>query len=159
MQMLILFTVLSIVNVVFSTIRSLVTIKSGKWVASLVNAGYFAYYTIVLIYTVADFPLWQKVLVTFGCNLVGVFIVKLIEEKKQKETLWRIEATVKKEHITKVSSFLKANKISYSLMPINSNENTVYIIYSPDCATSERVKEIITECQAKYFVTEMNKNL
>ena len=157
--MLILFTVLSIINVVFSTIRSLVTIKSGKWTASLVNAGYFAYYTIVLIYTVADFPLWQKVLVTFGCNLVGVFVVKLIEEKRQKETLWRIEATVRKEHIREVSSFLKENKISYSLMPINSTENTVYIIYSPDCATSEQVKAIITKCQAKYFVTEMNKNL
>jgi hypothetical protein len=59
--MLILFSFLTIINVVFSTIKSIVTIKSGKTVAALISAGYYGYYNIVLIYTVADFPLWQKV--------------------------------------------------------------------------------------------------
>ena len=94
MNLLIIFVLLSIVNVIFSTIKSIATIKSGPWVASIVSALYYGYYNIVLIYTVADFPLWQKVVVTAGCNLVGVFIVKYGEVKARKERLWKVELTV-----------------------------------------------------------------
>lgn len=96
MNMLILFSLLTIVNVVFSTIKSIVTIKSGKTVAALISAGYYGYYNIVLIYTVADFPLWQKVVVTFLANLIGVWIVKWGEEKARKDRLWKVEATINK---------------------------------------------------------------
>ena len=85
MNLLIIFILLSIVNVIFSTIKSIATIKSGPWIASIVSALYYGYYNIVLIYTVADFPLWQKVVVTAGCNLVGVFIVKYGEVKARKD--------------------------------------------------------------------------
>lgn len=94
MNLLIIFILLSIVNVIFSTIKSIVTIKSGPWVASIVSALYYGYYNIVLIYTVADFPLWQKVVVTAGCNLVGVFVVKYGEVKARKDKLWKVELTV-----------------------------------------------------------------
>ena len=57
MNTLIIFSILTIFNVVLSTIKSIVTIKSGKTVASLISAGYYGFYNIVLIYTVADFPL------------------------------------------------------------------------------------------------------
>ena len=80
-NLILIFTALTIVNVVFSTIKSIITIKGGAFSASLISALYYGYYNIVLIYTVADFPLWQKVIVTFGCNLVGVFAVKYAEEK------------------------------------------------------------------------------
>ena len=96
MKLLFIFTILTIVNVIFSTIKSIVTIKCGKTVASLISALYYGYYNIVLIYTVADFPLWQKVAVTFFCNLVGVWLVKWGEEKARKDRLWKVEATVLK---------------------------------------------------------------
>ena len=76
MKIILIFIALSIVNVIFSTARSLLTINGGKWIASIMNASYFAFYNIVLIYTVADFPLWIKCIITFGANLIGVFIVK-----------------------------------------------------------------------------------
>ena len=94
MNLLIIFILLSIVNVIFSTIKSIATIKSGPWGASIVSALYYGYYNIVLIYTVADFPLWQKVVVTAGCNLVGVFIVKYGEVKARKDKLWLVKITV-----------------------------------------------------------------
>ena len=55
MTFLITFIVLSIINVIFSTVRSITTIKGSTLVASLVSGGYFAFYNIMLIYTVADF--------------------------------------------------------------------------------------------------------
>lgn len=94
MEFAIIFFILSTINVIFSTVKSILTIKSGKTIASLVNGGYFAFYNVLILYTVADFPIWQKCIITFICNVTGVYIVKLIEEKSRKAKLWRVELTV-----------------------------------------------------------------
>ena len=83
MKLLIIFTILTIINVIASTIKSLLTVNGGKWLASISSAVYYGYYNIVLIYTVADFPMWQKVAVTAACNVVGVFLVKWCEERAE----------------------------------------------------------------------------
>ena len=94
MTFLLVFIVLSIVNVIFSTFRSIVTIKGTPLTASLVSGGYFAFYNVMLIYTVADFPMWQKCVITFFCNVFGVAIVKAIEKKMQKR--WRMPFIIRK---------------------------------------------------------------
>ena len=116
MKLLFIFTVLTIVNVIFSTIKSIVTIKSGKTVASLISALYYGYYNIVLIYTVADFPLWQKVAVTFFCNLVGVWLVKWGEEKARKDRLWLVKITIPVNYSDIIKKELNNNNIVYLLV-------------------------------------------
>lgn len=153
MKILIIFTILSIINVIFSTIRSLTTIKSGKTVASLVNAGYFAFYTIMLIYTVANFPLWQKVAVTFGCNLIGVYAVKLIEEKVRKDKLWKIEATISKEDKDRLIEALANTNISFNYIE-SIGEYTIFNIFCKDKKESADVKGMLGLFKVRYFVSE-----
>lgn len=156
-KLLMIFIGLSIVNVVFSTIKSIVTIKGSPFVASMVSALYYGYYNIVLIYTVADFPLWQKVIVTFGCNLVGVFAVKYAEEKSRKDKLWKVEATVNTmEEAKEIISLLKEKRIPCNYVDINR-----YVLINCYCATQKQsagVKNILDLYNAKYFATE-SKNL
>ena len=90
MKLLILFIALNIVNVIIQTFKSLATVKCGKGVASIVNAVAFGIYTVVLVYMNCDLTLWQKVIVVALTNLVGVYVVKLIEEK-QKSTNTKID--------------------------------------------------------------------
>lgn len=155
MNLLLIFIVLSIINVIFSTIKSIVTIKSGPWVASIVSALYYGYYNIVLIYTVADFPLWQKVVVTAGCNLVGVFIVKYGEERARKDKLWKVELTVPTEHKNAVDFDLRTVPHSYIEL---SDKHTLFNFYCATQADSAKVKAIANQYEAKYFVAE-SKNL
>lgn len=155
MNLLLIFVALSIVNVVFSTIKSIVTIKSGPWVASIVSALYYGYYNIVLIYTVADFPLWQKVVVTAGCNLVGVFVVKYGEEKARKDKLWKVELTVPTEYKNAVDFDLRTVPHSYIEL---SDKHTLFNFYCATQADSAKVKIIANQYEAKYFVAE-SKNL
>lgn len=155
MNLLLIFVALSIVNVVFSTIKSIVTIKSGPWVASIVSALYYGYYNIVLIYTVADFPLWQKVVVTAGCNLVGVFIVKYGEEKARKDKLWKVELTVPTEYKNAVDFDLRTVPHSYIEL---SDKHTLFNFYCATQVDSAKVKVIADQYEAKYFVAE-SKNL
>ena len=152
MEFLIVFIILSIINVVFSTIRSIVTISGGKTVASLLSGGYFAFYNIMVIYTVADFPMWQKCLITFICNVVGVFLVKWGEEKARKDKLWKVEATIDKADFEQNKELLSLFKVPHNYIDIGK-----YVILNFYCATgkqSETVKSLLNEMNAKYFVAE-----
>lgn len=154
MKLLIIFIILSIINVIFSTIRSLTTIKSGKTVASLVSGGYFAFYNIVLIYTVMDFPMWQKCVITFVCNVIGVFIVKLIEEKMRKDKMWKVEVTIPTRYSSTVDFELE--KIPHSYIKI-SDKHTLFNFY---CNTQKETKKVIDICKtydAKFFASECQK--
>lgn len=153
MSLLFIFIVLSIVNVIFSTIKSIVTIKSGPWVASIISALYYGYYNIVLIYTVADFPLWQKVAVTAGCNLVGVFIVKYGEVKARKDKLRKIEATFDKEYL-----YVIHNNVGIPHSYIDIGGHVIFNFYTENQRQSAIVRDIVEKYHGKYFVSE-SKNL
>lgn len=153
MKFLITFIILSIINVVFSTIRSITTIKSGKTVASLISGGYFAFYNVMLIWTVAEFPMWQKCVITFVCNVVGVWVVKFAEEKMRKDKLWKVETTINNNVVNDVVALLDKTKIPYNYFETVGK----YHIFNIFCSTQEQslaIKEILKTYKAKYFVTE-----
>jgi hypothetical protein len=155
-KLLMIFIGLSIVNVVFSTIKSIVTIKGSPFVASMVSALYYGYYNIVLIYTVADFPLWQKVVATFGCNLVGVYVVKYAEAKSRKDKLWRVESTIKPDKKDVFEAYCKEHDIPYNY--VNIEKYYLFNFYSATQGESAKVKKLLDAHDAKYFVNE-SKNL
>lgn len=154
MKFFIVFIVLSAINVVFSTIRSITTIKSGKTVASLINGGYFAFYNIMLIYTVMDFPMWEKCVITFVCNVVGVWIVKWIEEKMRKDKLWKVEVTIPTRYYEAVDFDLR--DIPHSYITI-SEKHTLFNFYCATQKETEKVTSICNQYNAKYFASECQK--
>ena len=149
---LITFVVLSIINVVFSTVRTIVTINGGKLSASLLSGGYFAFYNIMMIYTVADFPMWQKCLITFICNVIGVFVVKWGEEKARKDKLWKIEATVTPAEAPKLMDALNASGIPYNYIDVK--KYVIFNIYSATQGETIRARELLADAKAKYFISE-----
>ena len=153
MRLMAIFSVLTIINVVFSTIKSIVTINGSKTVASIVSALYYGYYNIVIIYTVADFPLWQKISVTFFANLVGVWLVKWGEERSRKDKLWKVEATLPNDNTVKEA----ISKLKEKDIPLNYIDIEKYVIVNCYCSTKEQstvVKTILSNYGVKYFVNE-----
>ena len=151
-ELLITFIILSIINVIFSTVRSIVTIKGNKMTASFISGGYFAFYNIMLLYTVADFPMWQKCVITFVCNVIGVFIVKFIEEKSRKDKLWKVEATIPRAEASRLINYLENSELSYNYVDIN--KYYLFNFYCPTQKESASVKELLDNFHAKYFVSE-----
>ena len=151
-ELLITFIILSIINVIFSTVRSIVTIKGNKVTASFISGGYFAFYNIMLLYTVADFPMWQKCIITFVCNVIGVFIVKFIEEKSRKDKLWKVEATIPRAEASRLINYLENSELSYNYVDIN--KYYLFNFYCPTQKESASVKELLENFHAKYFVSE-----
>jgi uncharacterized protein YebE (UPF0316 family) len=151
MKLLWLFIILNIVNVVLQTVKSIATIKCGKTVASLINAVAYGLYTVVVVYTVCDLDLWVKVAVVALANFVGVYVVKLIEEKARKDKLWKVEATVPAKYQSSVHFDLKDIPHNY----IEGVGNyTLFNFYCATQAESAKVRDIINQYEAKYFVSE-----
>jgi uncharacterized protein YebE (UPF0316 family) len=157
MKLLLIFIILNIANVIIQTIKSICTIKCGKGIAALVNAIAYGLYTIVTVYMLCDLDLWLKALIVAICNLVGVYVVKLFEEKTRKDKLWKIETTVLNGYTKEIAELLIRLDI-----PFNYIEGVgKYTVFNIFCATqnqSSAVKEILTKYRTKYFVTE-SKNL
>ena len=157
MKLIILFIILSIINVVFSTVRTLVTVNGSKEFASLISGGYFAFYNIMLIYTVADFPLWTKCLITFICNVCGVYIVKFFEEKTNRKNskLWRVDFTIKNNVLKfEIANKLNALDLSYSYINTKNDRDILFSVYCNSRNDSSLIKEVLKNYNVRYFVQE-----
>ena len=155
-KLLIIFIILNITNVIIQTIKSLVTVKCGKTAAALINAAAYGLYTVVVIYTVCELPLYLKALIVAICNLVGVYVVKLIEERARRDKLWKVEATIPVEIAEKVKHDLRANGLPHNYIDIEK-----YYLFNVYCENQEQskvAKIILDYYNAKYFVSE-NKSL
>ena len=141
-KLLILFIVLNIVNVIIQTVKSLATVKCGKTVAAIVNAVAYGLYTVVVVYTVCDLPLWLKVVVVGACNLVGVFCVKWGEEKARKDKLWEVRATVYESYTESLHHDLESANIPHNYIP-NIGKYTIFNIYCETQVESKRVKNLL----------------
>lgn len=150
-QLFILFVILSIVNVILNTIKSIVTVNGGKLSAALINAITFFVYTYVIIYTNCELPMFTKALVTAIVNFIGVYAVKWIEEKARKDKLWKVEMTIPTEYANAVDSDLRDVPHSYITI---SPKHTLFNFYCATQSESQKVKDIANQYEAKYFVAE-----
>lgn len=154
MEMLILFIVMSIVNVIIQTVKSIATIKCGKLAAAVINAVAYGLYTYVIVLTANDsIDLLAKCFIVAGCNFVGVYVVKFFEEKARKDKLWKVEATVPVANVGELSAVLEEYKLPYNCFK-TSGEHRIFNIY---CATQEQsrfAKMALDGHFAKYFVSE-----
>ena len=155
-NLLILFIVLSVVNVILNTIKSIVTINGGKTAAAVISAITYFVYTYVIIYTNCELPMLTKAIITGIVNFVGVYIVKWIEEKAKKDKLWLVKMTIPKENYICAKNYLDNANISYSCIDINK-----YMVFDTYCYTQEetaKVEKICRLCKGKLFATESKIN-
>jgi uncharacterized protein YebE (UPF0316 family) len=152
-ELLLTFIVLNVLNVVIQTVKSICTVKSGKTVAAVVNAVAYGLYTIVIVYTVCDLPLYLKAIIVAIANLIGVYVVKLIEEKSRKDKLWKVELTIEESSSKELIDFLKNAQIPFNYIE-NIGKYTMFNIFCSTQKQSSAVKQIATFFNAKYFVSE-----
>lgn len=150
------FVILNFVNVLINTARSLTTVKGGKWIASCMNALCYGYYTVIIVITATyDIPLVLKIIAVAIVNFVGVFCIKLGEEKIQKEKLWIYNATAKMstKEILDVVALLKLANIKVLYMKV-ADELYTFQVFSNTQKESEMIKSILDNYSIKYCAVE-----
>lgn len=150
---LLVFIVLNVLNVIIQTVKSIATIKCSAWVAASINAIAYGLYTIVVVYMNADgLGLMWKALIIGVANLLGVYVVKLLEAKSRKDKLWKVECTVARTKTSALDEELKTAQIPHNYVIVGSH--TVFNCYCATQKESLAVKNILAKYNAKYFVTE-----
>lgn len=151
------FVILNFINVLVNTARSLTTVKGGKWVASVMNALCYGYYTVIIVITATyEMPLLMKCIAVAIVNFVGVFTIKFCEEKMQKEKRWVFLATAKIENnaIVEVAQKLKALDIKLLYTEVIANELYSLQIFSNTRKESEMITAILENYNIKFSAIE-----
>ena len=150
MRTLIIFIILNVINVILQTIKSLCTYKCGKTVAAIANAVAYGLYTVVLIYMQCDLTTAEKAIIVGGCNLIGVYIVKTLEEKAAKKVVFKVEFTVDEKTFNEI---MKNEEYLLHYNVVEIGEWRVFNFYCETKSQLWRVEEIVKNYDGKYIVT------
>lgn len=158
MLLLVGFIIATLINVILSTLKSVITVKGGKLVASIVNAISYGFNTIV-IKSISDVELWIAIVVTVAANLVGVYIALSIIKKFEKEKLWKITVSVASEDFDDLKKDLHTEGLHYIKYETNYDKYKVLDIFSNNKEESKKIKKLIARYKVKYTITENQGSL
>ena len=151
----ILFFILQFINVVLSTMKTVLTVKANTHVAMLINTITYTFYSgVVKLMTGQDMVV--VLAVTFLTNVIGVYIAMFILEKAKKDVLWKIEVTVPREEMEDILTDARAIDIPFNYVDIE--KYVLLNFYSATQEMSADLKEMLKKHNVKYFVIE-SKNL
>ena len=152
-QLLALYVGLSIINVGLQAFYGIALVKCSKQISACVSAVTFGFYTIVIVYTSCELPLFLKVGIVGICNFIGVYIVKSIEEKLKKDKLWKVDITTKIDNLEMLTYNLQKADLYYTFTE-TSPKMALITVYCNTQQESQKVKKIIDLYNCKYFCTE-----
>lgn len=157
MNVIIIFFICSLVNVMLSTVKSILTVKASKGVATLINAITYGFY-VVVVKQIASADLGITVTITILTNIIGVYTSIWLLEKFKKDNLWRISVTTKSGVIIQK---LEYHDIQHYWREAYYKNEQYYIvdIFSHNQKESQIIKELVKGSDAKYNITEINKTL
>ena len=152
-----IFFACSLVNVMLSTMKSILTVRSTKNIASIVNAVTYGFYAIV-VKQLASLSIPVTVVVTIVTNLIGVYLSMWILEKFKKDNLWKITVTTASVNLESIGEKLKKHDIGFSYIPITPRKGVIDI-YSNTQKESAIIREILKDYEVKYCITEVKQTL
>ena len=154
-MVIVVFVICSLVNVILSTLKTLIMVNAGRNSAIIINAVCYGFYTFV-VKQLAEVDYWTAVLVTIGANIVGVWISYKIMDLFKKDKLWRITVTLKSKKVLD-ECMKNLEKYNIGFTPIEKTNSID--IYSYNQKESAIIKNILGNYDYKYFIQEMAKNL
>ena len=158
MNAIIIFAIATIVNVTLSTIRSICTIKGGKWISAITNAICYGFYPLIVMLTAkGTVDIVVNMAITAIANFICVWVIKFVEEKARKDKLWKVEATVLRGWTKELHKALVEAELPHNYLE-NVGKYTLFNIFCEKQTDSIKAKEVLNKYEAKYFVTE-SKNL
>lgn len=146
-----IFFLMQFINVILSTMKTVLTVKANVHVASLINTLTYTFYSGV-VKLLTDQPMVIVLLTTFITNAIGVYLAFYILKKTSKDVLWKIEVTVP----TTETAEIHKCEVPHHYIPVG--KYTKFEFFCETQKESAIVKELVKTHNAKYFVAE-SKNL
>lgn len=158
---IIIFFIITFINVILSTVKSILTVKASRGVAALINAISYGFYAMV-VKQMATVSTEIVIIATVLCNLVGVYFSMWLLDKFKKDMLWKITVIPQTKFFQNIRKELIENKLGFNEYQINTKygNQMALDIFSESQAESKRIKEILNENgKMKYHILEIGKQL
>lgn len=158
---IIMFFIITFINVLLSTTKSILTVKSSRGVAALINAISYGFYAMV-VKQMANVSTEIVIVATVICNLIGVYFSMWLLDKFKKAVLWKITVIPEMENFGTIRRELVENGLGFNEYPIITKygEQMGLDIFSKDQKESKTIKEILnSNGRVKYHILEIGKQL
>ena len=152
---LIAFTVSQLINVLLSTIKSVILIKGTKLTATITNTISYTInvFIVALIGSVVT-NVWLVCIITFITNLIGVYFSLWLIEKFRKDKVWEIKIMVSSSvEINNIAENMKKKNIKLHVSKDYYFYNHVVSIYSRNKNESNYIYNYIKEHNLKEIIT------
>ena len=154
-KVVIVFCICSLINVILSTLKTLIMVNAGRGSAIIINAVCYGFYTFV-VKQLAEVDYWTAVIVTILANIVGVWISYKIMDLFKKDKLWRITVSLKDgKELEECIKQLEQYNIGFTQIKGCFSID----IYSYSQSESSIIKSILSNYKHKYFIQEMGNKL
>ena len=121
MNAILIFAIATVINVTLSTIRSICTIKCGKWLSAITNAICYGFYPLIVMLTAKDtVSIVVNMIITAVANFICVWFIKYIEEKSRKDKMWKVEMAIPSDELGIVKSMLERKNIPFNYVEVGS---------------------------------------
>ena len=151
MNAILIFAVATVINVTLSTIRSICTIKCGKWLSAVSNAVCYGFYPLIVMLTAqGTVGIIINMGITAIANFICVWLIKYVEEKAKKDKMWRVDLAIPCEE--KDFTHRKLADIPHNYVQCGS-----WTMFNCYCATQEetaKVKQLGVALGGKYSAYE-----
>ena len=154
-NIIIIFSICSLINVILSTLKTLIMVNASERSSIFINALCYGFYSFV-VKQLSSVNYSTAVVVTILANIVGVWLSYKIMDLFKKDRLWRITVTLKSK---KALDECKANLEKYNIGFTPIEKTNSIDIYSYNQKESTIIKNILGNYDYKYFVQEMAKSL
>lgn len=143
------FFLISLVNVLLSSIKSICTVRYGRSICVTMNVISYSFY-VVVVEQIANLPLTITVISTALANALGVWLSYVILDFLQKDRLWKIEVILPKDLTSLFHIGLKS-------IPHDYIEMGPKVLFNFYCETKEDTKAVVNLCKqykGKFFAFE-----
>ncbi len=143
------FFLISLVNVILSSTKSICTVRYGRGINVLANVISYSFYVVVVKQT-ADLPLTITVISTAITNALGVWLSYAILDRIQKDKLWKVEVVIPKCHTEQLHYDLKSIPHNF----VELGPRTLFNFYCETKADTSKVIKHCKELNGKFFAVE-----
>lgn len=157
-EFVITFSILSIIDVMLSTMCSIITVNSNnKIFVAFFNGFYNSLYNIILIMIISSqFSIINKCIVIFASNFIGVYVVKLLEEKfnKDKSYIYIVSCKENNRNVNKIYYIFKEASIKSIYSEIITDNLYSMQIFSSNNKESKIIESVLNNFNVSYHIVE-----
>ena len=160
-----IFLILQLINVILSTIKSIITIRGNKLSAVLINSIYYGYYTLIIkaVGTAETFSVFgievdgtlAIAVITILTNVIGVWLSLTVLERFRKDKLWLLKITVELPEVKDLKNELLKNNLKFITLSSTWKDALAIEVYLYSKDETRQVSDLLKKFNTvKYCIIE-----